>query len=85
MKNAAMVGRFMVGGQPSAEELTSGRFKNVVNIRGASEEGNDTSEVLAGTDVAYTSVPWTIDTVTKEDIHRIRDAVKGAEGTPLIH
>jgi len=85
MKNAAMIGAVIVGGQPTADELTSGRFKTVVNIRGAAEEGNDTAAVLAGTDVAYTSVPWTIDTVTREDIERIRDAVAGKQGGVLIH
>jgi protein tyrosine phosphatase (PTP) superfamily phosphohydrolase (DUF442 family) len=85
MKNAATIAGIVVGGQPSADELTSGRFQTVVNIRGDAEEGNDTAEVLAGTDVDYTSVPWTIDTVTKEDIHRIRDAVAGREGSVLIH
>jgi protein tyrosine phosphatase (PTP) superfamily phosphohydrolase (DUF442 family) len=85
MKNAATIGGIVVGGQPSADELTSGRFETVINIRGAAEEGNDTSAVLAGTDVSYTCVPWTIDTVTKEDIERIRDAVAGKRGSVLIH
>jgi len=85
MKNAANIGGIIVGGQPSADELTSGRFQTVVNIRGDAEEGNNTADVLAGTDVKYTSVPWTIDTVTKEDIHRIRDAVAGGEGSVLVH
>lgn len=85
MKNAATIGGIVVGGQPSEDELTSGRFQTIVNIRGDAEEGNDTAEVLAGTNVGYTSVPWTIDTVTKEDIHRIRDAVAAGEGSALIH
>ncbi len=65
--------------------LTSGRFKTIINIRGAAEEGNDTGAVLACTDLSYTSVPWTIDTVTKEDIERIREAVTAGQGTVLIH
>jgi protein tyrosine phosphatase (PTP) superfamily phosphohydrolase (DUF442 family) len=85
MKNAANIGGIIVGGQPSADELRSGRFQTVVNIRGDAEQGNDTADVVAGTDVAYTSVPWTIDTVTKDDIHRIRDAVADRHGGALIH
>jgi protein tyrosine phosphatase (PTP) superfamily phosphohydrolase (DUF442 family) len=85
MKNEAVIGGITVGGQPSPEELRSGRFGTVVNIRGDAEEGNDTAQVLAGTDVAYTSVPWTIDTVTKADIDRIRTALDASEGTALIH
>jgi protein tyrosine phosphatase (PTP) superfamily phosphohydrolase (DUF442 family) len=85
MKNEAVIGGITVGGQPSAEELKSGRFAHVVNIRGADEAGNVTGEVLAGSDVAYTSVPWTIDTVTIDDIDRMRDAIAQSEGPVLIH
>ncbi len=85
MKNEATVGGITVGGQPSPEELTSGRFTKVVNIRGADEEGNVTGEVLAGSDVEYTSVPWTIDTVTNADIERIREAVGESTDGVLIH
>jgi protein tyrosine phosphatase (PTP) superfamily phosphohydrolase (DUF442 family) len=85
MKNEAAIHGVTVGGQPSADELTSGRFATVVNIRRDAEEGNDTGEVLAGTGVAYAPVPWTIDTVTKDDITLIRDAVAAAKGPVLIH
>lgn len=85
MKNETVIGGITVGGQPSAEELTSGRFATVVNIRRDDEAGNDTAAVLDGTDVAYTHVPWTIDTVTNADIARIREAVDGADGPVLIH
>ena len=85
MKNEAMMGGITVGGQPSADELTSGRFAAVVNIRNDAEDGNITGEALAGTDVAYAPVPWTIDSVTSDDIARIRAAVEAAEGPVLIH
>jgi protein tyrosine phosphatase (PTP) superfamily phosphohydrolase (DUF442 family) len=85
MKNETVIGGITVAGQPTAEELTSGRFTTIVNIRGANEAGNITDDALVGTDVAYTHVPWTIDTVTNEDIARIRDAVDAAQGPVLIH
>jgi protein tyrosine phosphatase (PTP) superfamily phosphohydrolase (DUF442 family) len=85
MKNETVMGGITVGGQPTAEELTSGRFTTIVNIRGSAEEGNITDAALAGSDIAYTHVPWTIDTVTNEDIARIREAVDAAEGPVLIH
>ena len=85
MKNEAVIDGITVGGQPSAEELTSGRFASVINVRGADEPGNDTGAMLAGTDVAYTAVPWTIDSVTKEDIAKVREAVDAAQGPVLIH
>ncbi len=85
MKNEATVGGITVGGQPSKDELTSGRFSTVVNIRGDAEEGNSTKDALAGTDVTYASVPWTIDVVTRADIEKIREAVDRATGPVLIH
>ena len=85
MKNETVIGGITVGGQPTADELTSGRFTTVVNIRGSNEEGNITDAALDGTGIAYTHVPWTIDTVTNEDIARIREAVDAADGPVLIH
>ena len=85
MKNETVIGGITVGGQPTAEELTSGRFATVVNIRGSNEEGNITDAALNGTGIAYAHVPWTIDTVTNDDIARIREAVDADEGPVLIH
>jgi protein tyrosine phosphatase (PTP) superfamily phosphohydrolase (DUF442 family) len=85
MKNETVIGGITVGGQPSAEELTSGRFATVVNIRQSDEDGNITADALAGTATAYAPVPWTIGTVTNDDIVRIREAVDAAAGPVLIH
>ncbi len=84
MKNEAVIGGIVVAGQPTQDELTSGRFKKIVNIRRDDEEGNISASALAGTGVDYTDVPWTIDTVTPADIHRMRDAI-GDESGVLIH
>ncbi len=85
MKNEAVIGGITVAGQPTEDELRSGRFGTIVNVRGDAEAGNITGEALAGSDVAYTSVPYTIDTVTREDIRRIREAIgDGTEGV-LLH
>jgi uncharacterized protein (TIGR01244 family) len=83
MKNEAQVDAFTVGGQPNSADLK--RFGTVINIRMDHEPSNDTAAQLAGTDVAYTSVPWTIDTVTKDDIVRMRAAVDAGHGPVLIH
>jgi hypothetical protein len=85
VKNEAVIGGIDVGGQPSSEELASGRFKKVINIRGSAEEGNITGDVLAGSDVTYVSVPWTIDTVTNGDIDRIAEAIAASDDAVLIH
>lgn len=85
MKKEAVIHGMSIGGQPSSEELASGRFKKVINIRGAAEEGNITGDALAGSGVAYVSVPWTIDTVTKDDIDRIANAIAASDDAVLIH
>ena len=85
MKNESFIDGITVGGQPSAAELRDGRFGTVINIRCSGEPGNDTAALVAGTDIAYTSVPWTIDTVTNDDIARIRTAVDAADGRVLVH
>jgi uncharacterized protein (TIGR01244 family) len=83
MKNEARVDEFTVGGQPSSADLK--RFGTVINVRMDDEPGNDTAAQLTGTDIAYAAVPWTIDTVTKDDIGRIRAAVEAGHGPVLIH
>ncbi len=85
MKNETTIGGITVGGQPSAEELTAGRFGTVVNIRHDEEAGNITGGVLAGTGVRYEHVPYTADTITREDVERIGRAVDAAEGPVLVH
>ncbi len=85
MKNEAIVGGITVAGQPTADELRSGAFTTIVNIRGAAEAGNISAEALAGSDTTYVPVPWTIDTVTSDDIARIREAVESSDGPVLIH
>jgi uncharacterized protein (TIGR01244 family) len=85
MKNESRIEGITVGGQPTAAELKAGRFAAVINVREDGEPGNDTAALVAGTDIAYTAVPWTIDTVTKDDIARVRAAVDAAQGPVLIH
>src|SRR5476651_2621563 len=88
MKNETTIGGITVGGQPSEDELAqakNGRFTTVINIREDDEDGNITAASLAGSDVDYESVPWTKDTVTTDDIRRIRDAANASDGPVLIH
>ena len=85
MKNEATIDGITVGGQPTAADLANSRFATVINLRRDDEPGNDTGALLAGSGVAYTAVPWTIETVTKDDITQIRAAVAAASGPVLIH
>ncbi len=85
MKNEATIDGITVGGQPTAEELTSGRFGTVINVRRHEEAGNDSAAILADGTIGYTAVPYTADTITKDDIVRVRKAVDEAGGPVLIH
>lgn len=85
MQRETVIGGITIGGQPSADELRSRRFTDVVNIRMPDEEGNTTAADLAGTPVRYTETPWTAATVTPEDIDRIAAVVASAEGDVLVH
>ncbi|GAC1453859.1 MAG: hypothetical protein NVS4B5_05240 [Vulcanimicrobiaceae bacterium] len=87
MKNEAIIDGITVGGQPTPEELTSGRFAAVISVRRSDEPDADVSpNTLAGTTTPFTSVPFTVETVTKDDIARVREAVEAAKGGPvLIH
>ena len=87
MKNEAIIDGITVGGQPTPDELTSGRFRAVVSVRRENEpDANVTPETLAGSDIAFTNVPYTVDTIAVDDILRVREAVDAAMGGPvLIH
>lgn len=85
MKNEAIIGGIVVGGQPDAADLQTGRFAHVINVRPDDEPGNDSAELLRGSSAAYTSVPYTGDTISAEHIERIRAALAAHPGTTLIH
>ncbi len=87
MKNEATIDGITVGGQPTPGELTAGRFASVVSVRRTDEpDAHVTPETLANTATPYTSVPFTVDTMTRDDIAQVREAVDAANGGPvLIH
>ena len=85
MKNEARVGRVIVGGQPSAEELQSGRFSSVVNLREPDEAGNTTAADVAGRALEYHAVPLTAETLSAEHVLRVQRALDAASGEVLIH
>jgi len=83
VKNEVTIGGIVVGGQPDAEELS--RFSTVVNTRLDDEPGNIDAEVLAGSSIAYTSIPFTGDTISVEHIRKMRAALDLATGPTLVH
>src|ERR1700736_4631013 len=53
VKNEAVIGGIVVGGQPDAADVQSGRFACVINCRPDDEAGNVSAELVRGTDIAY--------------------------------
>ena len=85
MKNESIIGGIVVGGQPDAADIASGRFSTVINCRPPDEEGNVTGELVRGTGITYANVPFTADTISKEHIRQVRAVLDDAHGTTLVH
>jgi protein tyrosine phosphatase (PTP) superfamily phosphohydrolase (DUF442 family) len=85
VKNEATLGGIVVGGQPDADDIASGRFSTIVNCRPDDEPGNVTAELVRDTTIAYTCVPFTADTLAREHIDAMRAALDASEGTALVH
>ena len=85
MNKEAVIGGIIVGGQPNASDLATGRFKRVINVREDDEAGNVTAELVRGRDVTYVSVPFTGDTLSREHIERIAAALEVEPETTLVH
>jgi protein tyrosine phosphatase (PTP) superfamily phosphohydrolase (DUF442 family) len=85
MKGEATIGGIVVGGQPDENDLRSGRFGQVINVRPDDEPGNVTAELLRGSGIPYAHVPYTADTLSAEHIGRIRELIDQGEGTALLH
>ena len=85
MKNEAIIGGVVVGGQPDAADVRSGRFSTIVNCRPPDEDGNVTGELVRGTGVAYANIPFTGETLAQEHIDQVRAVLDAAPGTTLVH
>jgi uncharacterized protein (TIGR01244 family) len=83
VKNEAVLGGIVVGGQPGAADVA--RFGTIVNCRPDDEPGNVTAELVQGTGIAYTSVPFTAETLTAEHIAAMRATLDAATGPTLVH
>jgi uncharacterized protein (TIGR01244 family) len=83
VNNEATIGGIVVGGQPDATDIA--RFATVINVRPDSEPGNVTAELVRGTGVTYTSIPYTADTLARRHVDEMRDALDAAGGPTLVH
>ena len=79
MNNEATIGGIVVGGQPNAADIASGRLSTVVNCRPDDEPGNVTADLVRGTTIAYTAIPFTAATLAEEHIAAMRASLDRAE------
>ncbi len=84
MNNEATIGGIVVGGQPDAADIA--RFSTVINVRPDSEPGNITADLVRGTGITYTTIPYTADTIARHHVDEMRAALDAAAGgTTLVH
>jgi uncharacterized protein (TIGR01244 family) len=83
VKNEAKIGDVTVGGQPDAADVA--RFSTIINCRPPEEEGNVTGDLVRGTGVAYTNIPYTADTLSREHVDQMRVALDNAKGATMAH
>jgi len=85
VQNEATIGGIIVGGQPDAADIASGRYANIINCRPADEAGNVTEELVRGTGITYTSIPFTGDTLSTTHVDEMRSVLDKATGVTLVH
>ena len=85
MKNEAVIGGIVVGGQPDESDVASGRYTTIINCRPADEDGNVTAALVRETKIRYSNVPFTGSTLAKHHIDEIRAILDTTTGTALVH
>jgi uncharacterized protein (TIGR01244 family) len=85
LKNEAIIGGIVVGGQPDATDVASGRYSTIINCRPDDEVGNVTAALVRGTGITYAGIPFTGATLANHHIDVIRSLLDNATGTVLVH
>ena len=88
MKNEATIGGITVAGQPTDEEIRALRsqgYSTVINVRMPEELDEPEAPKVEAAGLRYVSVPFTIATVTADDVKRIRKAIEGVpQGSKVL-
>jgi len=81
MKGEAVVGKLIVAGQPTDEEiavLPKQGYSTVINVRMPGEQDEPEQPKVEAAGLRYVSIPYTIQTVTAADVRRVREAIEAA-------
>jgi uncharacterized protein (TIGR01244 family) len=81
VKNQAQIGKVTNAGQPTDEELQAlaGQgYSTVINIRMPEEQDEPEGPKVEAAGMRYVCVPYTIATMTPQDVRAIREAIESA-------
>jgi uncharacterized protein (TIGR01244 family) len=81
MKGEAKIGQLVVAGQPTDEELSalkSQGYSTVINIRMPGEQDEPEQPKVEAAGMRYVAIPYTIQTMTRDDVRKIREAIESA-------
>jgi uncharacterized protein (TIGR01244 family) len=88
MKGEARIGPHIVAGQPTDDELRSLKsqgFSTVINVRMPGEQDEPEGPKVEAAGMRYISIPYTIQTITLDDVRRIREAIESApQGSKVL-
>lgn len=88
MKGEATVGNLIVAGQPTDDEiaaLPSQGYSTVINVRMPGEQDEPEHHKVEAAGMTYVSIPYTVQTITVEDVRKVREAIEGAPlGTKVL-
>ena len=81
MRNEATIAGLTVAGQPTDAELAAlpaQGYGTVINVRMPEEQDQAEGPKVEALGMRYVSVPYTVETVTPEDVRTIRAAIESA-------
>ncbi|MGH7661363.1 MAG: hypothetical protein ACRENA_10690 [Vulcanimicrobiaceae bacterium] len=81
MNGEAKIGPHVVAGQPTDEELEglgSQGYSTIINVRMPGEQDEPEGPKVEAAGLRYVAVPYTIQTMTRDDVRKIREAIEGA-------
>jgi uncharacterized protein (TIGR01244 family) len=81
VKNEATIAGLTVAGQPTDAELAelpAQGYGTVINVRMPEEHDEPEGPKVEALGMRYVSVPYTAQTISREDVRKIREAIESA-------
>ena len=81
MRNEVTLAGLTVAGQPTDEELAAlpaQGYGTVINVRMPEEQDQPEGPKVEALGMRYVSIPYTVQTITRADVRKVRDAIESA-------